>query len=157
MKAGKLLFILALMMGVITFTSCKKDNDTVNDVTGSGSMSLTYNGTSWTADLAVQGVNTNGVVNVTGSDANGHQASVILYGVTELGTYEIVQTLQHQLRWTEGVNTEQTFVANGILGSGSISVTELSSTKVKGTFSFTGYNTSGDSRSITNGEFEASF
>jgi len=48
-------------------------------------------------------------------------------------------------------------VANGILGSGTITVTELSTTKIKGTFSFDGMNTNGGSKNITDGSFEVDF
>jgi len=147
-------------IAVLGFTSCSKSED--DDVTpdnpiSNGSITLKVDGTSWNASLAVQAVNSNGVINITGSDSNAKQASVLLYGVTEPGTYNVQAGLQHQLRWTEGLNASQTYVANGILGSGSITVTELTSSKIKGTFEFTGANTSQATKSITEGSFEATF
>lgn len=156
MKTRNLILGMLLIFGV-TFSSCKKDSDSGTPSTGSGTMTLSYDGTSWNASLAVVGVNTNGLVNVTGSDSDAHQASVILYGATGPGTYEVTMGLQNQLRWTEGLGQDDTYVANGILGSGTIKVTELTSSKVAGTFSFTGYNTSGGSKQITDGEFSATF
>ncbi len=158
MKTGNFILMM-IMIGGLLLTSCTKDDDTTpeNPVAGNGTMSLTVDGSSWTASLSVQGVNTNGVVNVTGSDSNAHQASVILMGVTEPGTYQVSTGSQHQLRWTEGLGQDQTFVANGILGSGTITVTEISSTKVVGTFSFTGFSTASSSKEITNGQFSATF
>jgi len=152
----KTYFILLTLIAVISFSSCKKSEDT-NPITGNGSISLSYDGTAWSATLAVQAVNSNGVINVTGSDSDAHQAAVTLVGVSTAGTYEITSLTGNQLRWTEGLGTNDTYSANGIVGSGSIVVEELSDTHIKGTFSFVGQNTNGDSRNITNGKFEADF
>lgn len=152
----KTYLILITLFAVISFSSCKKSNDS-DPVTGNGTISLSYDGTAWSATLAVQAVNTNGVINITGSDSNAHQAAVTLLGATGPGTYEITSIGQNQLRWTEGLGTNDTYSANGIVGSGSIVVDELSDTHIKGTFSFTGQNTNGDTRTITNGKFEADF
>ena len=157
MKTRNLILGMLLIFGV-AMSSCKKDDDSGDPGTGgSGTLTLKYDGTSWDASLAVVGVNTNGVVNVTGSDSQAHQASVILYGATGPGTYEVSAGLQNQLRWTEGIGQNDTYVANGILGTGTITVTELTSSKVVGTFSFTGYNTNGDTKQITDGQFNATF
>lgn len=155
MKA-KTYFILLGLLTVIFISSCKKNEDT-NPVTGNGSISLNYDGTAWSATLAVQAVNSNGVINVTGSDSDSHQAAVTLLNVTTTGTYECSMTTGNMLRWTEGLGQSDTYTANGLLGTGSITVSEISDTHIKGTFSFTGQNTAGGSRSITNGQFEANF
>ena len=146
--------IIVLCMGL---SSCKKNDDSGNPSTGNGTLSLKYGGTSWSASLAVQGVNTNGVINVTGSDSDARQASVLLMGVTQPGTYQITSGSFNQLRWTEGLAQEQTYVASGILGSGTITVAEISDSKIVGTFSFTGYNTNGVTKEITDGKFSANF
>jgi hypothetical protein len=157
MKIFKSFFLMLTAIAVVSLSSCSKSDD--EDTTPENPLSngLKVDGSSWDASLAVQAVNTSGVINVTGSDSNGKQAGVILYGVTEPGTYNVQAGLQHQLRWTEGLDASQTYVANGILGSGSITITELSSSKVKGTFQFTGANTAQATKSITEGSFEASF
>ena len=156
MKTGRILLLIVFITS-FSLTSCKKDEDTGGGVSGDGSISLTYDGNSWNASLSVQSVNSGGVINVTGSDSEARQASVILFGVTATGTYEITQGSGHQLRWTEGLNPEQTYSANGVVGSGTIVVTELSATAVKGTFTFNGYSTSGATKSITNGSFNGVF
>lgn len=155
-----MLFVALLSISIISLSSCNKDDDAAtpdNPITGGGSITLKVDGTSWNASLAVVGINTNGVINVTGSDSDAHQASIILYGVTEPGTYNVTSGLQHQLRWTEGLGTNDSYIANGLIGSGSITVTELSSAKIKGTFQFTGANTAQTTKSITEGSFEATF
>ncbi len=156
MKTRNLFLLLLLAFGV-TLVSCKKDNDTGNPSSSSGSISLVVDGSKWNATLAVQGVNANGVLNVTGSDSNAKQAGVTLVGVDSPGTYTISMGSPHQLRWTGGLDPAQTFVASGVIGSGTIEISEISATHVKGTFSFTGYNDDGQSKQFTGGEFEANF
>lgn len=156
MKTKNLILGMLLVFG-IAMSSCKKSDDSSNPGTGNGTLSLKYGGTSWNASLAVQAINTNGVINVTGSDSDAHQASLLLMGVTQPGTYQITALSGHQLRWTEGLNPEQTYLANGIIGSGSITVTEISDSAIKGTFTFEGYSTSSATKSITDGNFSANF
>ncbi len=155
----KRIFFSALLISAVILVSCKKSDDDGGASPGGNSMSLTYDGTSWSASLSVQAVSTNGVLNITGSDSQARQASVVLYNVTSPGTYVVGPSgnASNQLRWTEGVSTEQTYVANFILGEGTVTLTELTATGTKGTFSFTGYNTSSGKRTITNGKFDVTF
>jgi hypothetical protein len=156
MKTRNLMLILFLGT-VVLFGSCKKDSDD-NPGAGNGTFSLTVDGATWSASLSVQAVNSNGIINVTGSDSQAKQAAVVLYGVTAPGTYQIgLASPSNMLRWTEGINPADTYTANGAIGSGTITVTELTASKIKGTFSFTGFNTSQSSKTITNGQFEANF
>jgi len=156
MKAGKFLMLVVLISS-IAFTSCKKDDDTGDPSTGNGSMTLKHAGTSWSASLAVQAVNTNGVINVTGSDSEARQAAITLFGVSSPGTYKIEMGAQHSGRWTEGADPSQTYVSNGVIGTGTITITELSDTKIKGSFSFEAFNTAQTSKSITEGAFDVTF
>jgi hypothetical protein len=158
MKSRNLL-LMVLVAGIITLGSCKKDDgDSGNPVGSSGSISLKVDGGTWNASLSVQAVNSNGVINVTGSDSNAKQAAVTLYGVSAPGTYQVGPPNQsNMLRWTEGLGQTDTYSANGVIGSGTVTVTELSDSKIKGTFSFTGYNTAQTSKQITEGTFEANF
>ena len=157
MKQFKL-FATLILVAAISFSGCNKNNDD-NDPSGSsGTMSLTVDGSNWSATLAVQAVNSNGVINVTGSDSNGNQASVILYGATVAGTYQVgPSNPSNQCRWTAGTDPMNTYQANGVIGSGTITITELTAAKVVGTFQFTGYNTAQASKVITNGKFDVNF
>lgn len=150
---------MMLIAGVTLFSSCNKNDDDSGTPAGSnGSISLKVDGSTWNASLAVQAVNSNGVINVTGSDSNAKQAGVTLYGVTAPGTYQVgPPNAGNMLRWTEGLGQTDTYQANGVIGTGTVTVTELSDSKIKGTFSFTGYNTAQTSKQITEGKFEANF
>ncbi len=156
MRLFTMAFVALLFLGL---SSCSKTEDTTpdNPLLSSGSIALKADGVSWNASLAVQAVNSNGVINITGSDANAKQASILLYGVSQTGSYSMTAGMAHQLRYTAGLGQNDTYMANGLVGSGTITITELTSTKIKGTFSFTGVNTSGASKSITDGSFTANF
>jgi hypothetical protein len=158
MKTRNLLLMI-LIAGVIMLNSCNKnDDDNGNPIGSNGSISLKVDGSTWNASLSVQAVNSNGVINVTGSDSNAKQAGVILYGVSAPGTYQVgPPNAGNTLRWTEGLGQNDTYQANGVIGTGTVTVTELSDSKIKGTFSFTGYNTAQTSKQITEGTFEANF
>jgi hypothetical protein len=158
MKSRNLLLMM-LIAGVTMLSSCNKnDDDSGTPIGSNGSISLKVDGSTWNASLAVQAVNSNGVINVTGSDSNAKQAGVTLYGISAPGTYQVgPPNAGNMLRWTEGLGQTDTYQANGVIGNGTITVTELSDTKIKGTFSFTGFNTAQTSKQITEGSFEATF
>jgi len=159
MKTIRNLAFLVVLTGIV-FTSCKKNDDSnPENPISNGSMSLKHDGTSWSATLAVQGVNSNGVINVTGSDSNGNQASVIIYGTSGPGTYKIggFGNASSQGRWTQGLGQNDTYVANAILGEGEVQFDELSETSAKGSFSFVGYNTDQDKVTVTEGSFNVTF
>jgi len=159
MKKFKLVFVIMMSMAFISLTSCNKDSDEAdNPVLGGGTMTLKVDGTSWNASLASQAINTNGIINVTGSDSDAHQVAITLMNVTEPGTYKVgTMASQHGIRWTEGLNSTDTYVANFSIGSGTITITELSSTKIKGSFTGTVANTSQNTKSISDGTFDVSF
>jgi len=156
MRLLTMTFVALLFLGL---AGCTKTEETTpeNPLLSGGSITLKADGVSWNASLAVQAVNTNGVINITGSDSNAKQASILLYGVSQTGSYSMTAGMAHQLRWTAGLEQSDTYMANGLVGNGTITVTELTSTKIKGTFSFTGVNTSGTSKNITDGSFTANF
>jgi len=157
MKMKSILLSVVLISGIL-LVSCKKEDD-ATPAGGNGSFSLSYDGTSWNAGLSVQAVNSGGVINVTGSDASAHQAAISLFGVSAPGTYKVGPngTNGNAIRWTEGIDPTQTYTANSVVGSGTITITELSATGIKGTFSGTVYNTAQTKKAITNGKFEAKF
>lgn len=160
----KLFKVFVIMMAVISvsLTACKKDesddDDNGGSLNGGGSMTLKYDGNDFSATLAVQAVNENGVINVTGSDGNARQASLVLFGTSGPGTYTIGAAYPQNLcTWTEGTNATQTFTASFVIGSGTVTITELTDSKIKGSFEFTAVNTNQETRTITDGSFEANF
>jgi hypothetical protein len=157
MKTVKFFWIILLFFGVM-LVSCEKKSDTVNPV-GGGSVSLKVNGESWSATLAVQAVKgAQGLVTLTGSDANAKQVSFTLMNAQAVGTYTIGGlTNPNQGRWTQSTSASETFLASMVLGSGEVKITEYSDSGFKGTFQFEAYNTDQVKVNITDGQFEASF
>ncbi len=149
-------FYLLVLAGTLFFFSCSKDKG-ASPSTSNGTMELKVEGNAWSATLAVAAVNTNGVINVTGSDSQSKQASVILYGVDAPGTYTLNNSQSNQFRWTEGLGQADTYVANFLAGTGTITITELTASTIKATFEFTGYNNSQNSKVITEGVINANF
>ncbi len=148
MKSKTRVFVMMLLL-VACISSCKKNNPV------GGSMSLKVDGSKWSASLAVQAVNTNGVIMVTGSDASAFQVSINLLNATGPGTFDLGPNgvIGDAGRWTEGTNT---WVADNTVGSGSIVVTDLTATNIKGTFEFTASD-GNTNKVITEGKFDATF
>ena len=44
-----------------------------------------------------------------------------------------------------------------MIGTGEVTITELTDSKAKGTFKFTGYNTDQNTVQVTDGEFDVTF
>jgi hypothetical protein len=154
-----LTFMIALITAVI-FSSCNKNKDENPTIPGSsGSLTLKHNGTSWSASLSVQAVNTNGVVNITGSDSNANQAAINVYQATDPGTYQIGPGANpgNLGRWTQGLAQTDSYMSNNVIGSGQVTFTELSATSAKGTFQFDGYNIDQQKIVVTEGNFSVTF
>lgn len=153
----KTTFVLILLVaGVIGMTSCKKEDS--GDGSGAGgTMTLKIDGSSWSASLKVAASYSGGVLSVTGSDSNAKQCNITLTNISGTGTFDIggSMTNPNSGRWTQGLGTNDTYMTQLGLGSGTCTITELSATQVKGTFSFTAKNTPGIMVTITEGSFTA--
>lgn len=147
------MIILAATIGLM---SCNKDDDNNNSGFG-GSLSLKHDGTSWSANVAVSAVNTNGVLSITGSDGNSNQCNITLYNTPGTGTFDLGVSMSNPNtgRWTQGLGINDTYSTMVGQGTGTCTITELSASKVSGTFQFTGKNTAGTSVTITDGTFTA--
>lgn len=158
MKIRNVLLIAVLITGVV-ISSCKKKDDNNSNPGSNGTMTLKSDGSSWSASLSVQAVNTSGVINVTGSDSNANQAAISIFQANGPGTYKIGPGANpgNMGRWTKGTGQTDTYTANGAIGTGEVTFTELTDTKAKGSFKFTAYNTSQNKVEITEGQFDVSF
>ena len=158
MKIRNLILGLVLIAG-ISFTGCKKEETNPGGTTSNGSLTLKHAGSAWSASMSVQAVNTNGVLNITGSDSNANQAAVTIFQPNGAGTYAIgtLSNPGNSGRWTQGIGQTDTYSASSVLGSGEITITELTATKVKGSFFFTAYNTDQNTVQVTEGKFDVKF
>lgn len=150
---------MILIAGIVIFGSCKKESDDPGNPDSNGSMSLKHDGESWTPTLGVQGVNTNGVINITGSDSKANQVAIVVFEPTGPGTYKIGPSGNAGTsgRWTQGIGQLDSYMASHVIGSGEVTFTELTTAKAKGTFKFTAYNTEQATVVVTEGKFDIAF
>ncbi len=118
-------------------------------------MSAVVNGTAWTA-ATVQATVSNGVVAIAGMDATSTtQIQLRTVGVSSAGTVTIGAGSPHVATL---MDNSTLFTASGVIGSGTITFSTLSSDRAEGTFSFTAYTTDQKlSRTVTNGKFSVRF
>ncbi|MCF8228012.1 MAG: hypothetical protein K9G58_08080 [Bacteroidales bacterium] len=160
MKSLKFIVLFMIAIGLSLSACKKKDEETEpqDNNEGSGTMTAKIDGTDWSASLAVQGVYSNNLFTVTGSDANSKQLQITIMNVNDTGDYTLGgdPTNTNAGRWTEGIGQEQTFSTQLGLGSGMVNITEWTGSKAEGTFSFTAKNSEQAEVSITEGAFSVS-
>jgi hypothetical protein len=149
---------LVLISSVLAFScSSSDDTPTPQNPASKGTLSAKVDGKAWDASLTVQAVNTNGVFQITGSDASAKQLSITIMDYKGSGTYQLggdVTSVQTNTgRWTAGLNPDQTYITQVGLGQGTVKIKE-SGKEAEGTFDFTAKNTKEDKVSITQGKFK---
>ena len=129
--------VLALLL--LAVAACGKDatspqNSVSNPVVlAKGSMGARIDGAAWNATLAVSAVNSNGIIAIAGNDGT-HTLGFGL-AANGTGTFTI-----GPLSATNGLLIQSggaAWTANLARGSGTVTITSLTSTAVAGTFSFT--------------------
>jgi len=148
----------------MVLASCKKEDDDTGDDGGgtnptAGTMVLKFNGTDWTASLAVVATNSSGVWTVTGSDSGAKQCGITVMNVNGPGTYAVGGTLTNPNmgRWTASTNPADTYTTSLGQGTGSVEITVLTATHTEGTFEFTAKNMNQETVTISSGSFSADF
>ncbi len=145
-----ILFIALAIAGV----SCKKDSDNPSGGSG-GVFKATIDGQVRSTTNPTFAVNS-GILMISGAFASGGMMSITVQNFTAPGTFTIGGGNMHMGTYGPSANTNDQYSANGIMGSGTITVTSYSASNVKGTFNFTGYNNAQQSKAVTNGEFDIS-
>jgi hypothetical protein len=164
--------VLTLALAVI-FSSCSGDDD--NGGGGSaaaGTIKARVGGANFTslnmASFAMkQAIGSTYMITLQGSDASGKAIQLILNGVDgQTGTFQIgtETTISAVASYTElnmsNPMDSQTWAApyedSGVVGS--ITISEITDTNIKGTFNFRGKNQEGsDTKEVTNGAFNLNF
>ncbi len=122
--------------------------------TPTGTVSATVDGASFTASVATSAVHTGGVLAIAGSDSRGRQIQLRIIGAEATGTYPLGGlTNPNVATVTLAPEASQTYVTSMVDGTGSINLTELTASKVAGTFSFTASNSARIQKTVTNGTF----
>lgn len=158
---------LAIVLALTTiFTSCSTDGGSGGGASAAlGQVKAKAGNTNFTSmTQASFASRQGGMIIVQGSDATG-KAIQLMVTADATGTYEISDTSGISVigSYTEvnlGSMSSVTWAApyDGSGNVGSVTITELTETNVKGTFSFTGKNQSGsDTKQVTNGAFNVNF
>ncbi len=174
MKNLKITFLgLCLVITILGgLTSCGSSDSTaaptVQQLPGSkGTMAATVNGQAFGSNLT-QAVRNSSIISVSGnatstSGTTGNTKTINLgfSQLQQIGTYQInnqtfasgiIASYSEFSANTGGIGSADTYSAT----SGSVTVTELSSTKIKGTFNFVASNGTNKTVTITNGAFDVS-
>lgn len=156
MKTLKLIFALALLLGI---SSCSDSTDEDLGLSGEGSLTAKIDGSNFEAlSVAVVATISNNVAAIQGSNSDGEYIRLNISNYNGVGTYTTGNSISNVSSAMYGsVNPVIAWVSTFDIGTGTIEVTEETDTTIKGTFSFTGINSDGNttSKTITEGKFNA--
>ncbi|MBL7987731.1 MAG: hypothetical protein JNJ94_06705 [Chlorobi bacterium] len=134
----------AVLALALLFGACE---ESPTDSPVDGSLTATVGGTSFSATSStVTARKAGGSIIVTGDSGNGVSISLTFAATT---TGSVTGTAIY----TAGPGADFTYAAP----LAQVNVTKLDNATVEGTFSFTGVNSAGASKSVTNGSFSADF
>ena len=170
MKKIKQLGTIAFLALGLSFGSCSSDDsgDSTGGVAADGTITASVDGNSITTlNAATIALKTGNLLNVSGSTMTGESITMVISNFTGNGTYNVItgNDLGAVFTYTKidlnnPQSTNNTWYApfDGTTGtSGTITVTESTDQKVKGTFSFKGVNDLGTYKNVTNGSFNVNF
>lgn len=159
LKTSVPFFVLALMLMTGLMISCSKKSG--GAAGKKGSMSAKIGSESFDASLAVQATKTSGIFQVSGSDSKARQMNITILEYKGVGEYALggsaTAVNKGTGRWTKGLATEDTYITQVGLGSGTCKITQDDGKKVSGTYAFTAKNTKQEQVTVTEGKFEASY
>lgn len=155
----KLGLILILVLGVF-FAACNSDdsNPSGSGNNVNGTMTAKVNGADWTATIVSKAAKAGPTIVITADEVAGGRQKKIqinLMGVSAAGTYSLGGMNSGAYIDVPAGTTDPNVLmqATEMATSGSITISELSTTKIKGTFSMT----TDEGTSITNGSFDMKF
>lgn len=146
--------IVAVALFSFLITSCSKDDSSTAPTASGGSMMASIDGSSWSSSLITQATVQGGVLAVAGQDGSVRQIQLRVINYAGQGTYSLGSGNMHLATVVTGTTANDMYTANMVAGTGSIIVTESTSSRIKGTFTFTARNTAGGTKSVTNGNFD---
>jgi hypothetical protein len=161
----KLGFVLVLAVTTI-LTSCSSDSNGGGGSAAEGTLKAKVAGSNYTSmQAATFATSQSGMLIIQGSDATG-KAIQLMVAANAVGTYQISDDAGISAigSYTEAnisnPSASQTWAApyENSGAAGSITISEITATNVKGTFTFTGKNQAGtDTKAITDGSFNVNF
>ncbi len=145
-KLYPIFFILSAT--ILLISSCKKKEP------GLGIYTCNIDGIAWSATKETIALHAGLPLNIIGRD-DSTTLIINLQDVSDIGTYHINDSSTHFAQYTDGPGTFDVY-KSFYQSSGEVIITELSSTKVKGTFTLNLSN-SFVHKQFTNGVFEIEF
>lgn len=136
--------------------ACSNDEENTGGSSAEGVITAKVDGKTFKSmQISSSAIVTNGVLAVQGSDASGTYIRFNVMSYKGKGTYQsgtainngnsmMYGTVKPLAAWTSTLN----------IGSGTLTVDEETDSRVKGTFSFVGYNGKTDKKTITEGKFD---
>lgn len=164
----KQLIKISLCALVLTFASCSSDsNGSSTGGASEGTITAKVDGNTVTTlqiatNATIVGPAGFQLLSITGADASGRAIYLAVTSYGGVGTYTSTTSEGPEASFTytaldlnNPTSTNNTWIAPYEDGStsGTMTVTEQTATKIKGTFSFTGKNFLGTTKNITNGSF----
>jgi hypothetical protein len=151
--------IAPLLFALLTAVSCGDDTptDTEDEPSGpgTGSIGAQVNGQAWSASTR-SATHVNGTLTITGTDAAQRTVLVGIANVTAPGTFQLAQgnpngaiasVIEGAAIWSSSLSG----------GSGTLTVSVLTATRVAGSFTFTGVPATASAtgtRAVTAGQFD---
>ncbi len=171
MKTFNKTILVLFAVIAVSLTSCKKDDDGGGEGSaGSGTLAAKVEGSNYKSDASLTSAtrtdaNGTSTVLITANTLNGKNMTLsIIGGFDGVGTYNIGggANVFGNASYTEvdvaNPMNAQTWVAPYDESvAGEIKVSEVSSTKIKGTFNFKGKNADGSFKQISEGSFNVNF
>lgn len=157
----------AIVLAVTTIlSSCSSDSNGGGGNAAAGTIKAKAGNVNFTSmTQASYAMMQSGMLVIQGSDASGKAIQLMLMGVSEAGTYTISDTAgisvigsytEVNLSTFDSTTWAAPYDGSGTVGT--ITISEITETTVKGTFSFTGKNQEGtDTKAVTNGSFNVNF
>ena len=171
MKTFKKSILVVLAIVAVSLTSCKKDDDGGDGGSASsGTVKAKVAGSNYSSDPALTSatrIDASGTstVTITANTMNGRNITLSIIGGFEgVGSYNIGggANVFGNASYTEvdvsnPMDAEMWVAPFDESVAGKISVSEVSSTNIKGTFNFRGKNEDGSFKEITEGSFNVDF
>ncbi len=142
---------LFILIFCFLLNSCKSDDNSSATESNFYFITAKIDNMNWDANN-FSATYSNKIVSIEAQSLNGSRIEISAQGVSSIGTYDLgnvsIGTYQ------DGNRDNETYTTAGTLGTGSITFNTLDSTRIEGSFSFTGENGLGNAKNITSGSFE---
>lgn len=148
--------ILAVLTAVLVATGCSSSTNSDNGTPSGFYLTATIDGTDMTANSTTcLGTMSGGNLVFAGGTAslNPIQFNISVPGAESGKTFTTSSTMMLTMVLSTGTTANDVYQANMVAGTGSVTITKLTSSEAEGTFTMTGRNTAGTTKQVTNGKF----